>query len=86
MWQSFRDKILIKPVSAEQSFGGIFIPDTSSNKKQGIVINVGEGKPGVPMAVKVGETVLFDIEDATPITLEEEDYLILKEENVWMKK
>jgi chaperonin GroES len=85
-WQSFRDKILIKPISSEQSFGGIFIPDTSTNKKKGIVVNVGEGKPGSPMTVKVGDTVLFDQDDSTPITLEEEQYLILREENVWMKK
>jgi len=84
-WKAFRDKILIEPISAEQTIGGLYIPDTSSTLKKGIVITVGEGD-GSPMTVKEGETVLFDIEGSTPITLDSKQYRLIRERDVWMIK
>ena len=60
------DKIVIKVIEdAEQTSGGIFIPDSAKEKSQkGEVIAVGAGKLNdkserEPMDVKVGEIVLF---------------------------
>ena len=60
------DKIVIKVIEdAEQTSGGIFIPDSAKEKSQrGEVIAVGSGKTNdkgekEPMEVKVGEIVLF---------------------------
>ena len=60
------DKIVIKVIEeAEQTSGGIFIPDSAKEKSQkGEVIAVGEGKVNEkgerePMDVKKGEIVLF---------------------------
>ena len=60
------DKIVIKVIEdAEQTSGGIFIPDSAKEKSQkGEVVAVGEGKTNEkgerdPMDVKVGEIVLF---------------------------
>ncbi len=60
------DKIVIKVIEdAEQTSGGIFIPDSAKEKSQkGEVIAVGEGKINdkgerEPMDVKTGEVVLF---------------------------
>lgn len=78
------DRILIKPISSEQNFGGLIIPDSSSNLKKGIAVSVGGGKNGMPMTVEQGQTVLFRPDDATPITLDGEQYLILTEGNTWL--
>lgn len=78
------DKILVKPISAEETIGGLLIPDTSTNLKKGIVVAVGEGKDGSPMTVQVNQTILFKYDDGTPIVLEGEQYLILRENDVWL--
>ena len=80
------DRILVEPLTAEQTVGGLYIPDSSTNLKKGIVVAVGEGLPGRPMAVSVNQEVLFDKDDGTPITLEEKQYLIMKENVVWLVK
>ena len=80
------DRILVEPLTAEQTVGGLYIPDSSTNLKKGIVVAVGEGLPGRPMAVSAGQEVLFDKEDGTQITLEGKQYLIMKENVVWMGK
>lgn len=83
-WKPLFDRVLLKAITSEHTVGGLFIPDVSTNLKKGIVIAAGEGK-GAPMSVTVGQTVLFKPEDGTPITLDEEQYLILRETDLWMK-
>ena len=77
------NRILVKPITSEETIGGLFIPST--NLKKGIVVATGEGFEN-PMAVKVDQTVLFKEDSCTPISLEGEQYLILKETDVWMVK
>lgn len=78
------DKILITTISSEQSFGGLIIPDTSTTLKKGIVISVGNGKPGKPMTVKEGQVVFFEQSDTTPFLFEGVQYYILNETSVWI--
>ena len=42
------DRILVEPLTAEQTVGGLYIPDSSTNLKKGIVQSAGEGKTSVP--------------------------------------
>ena len=78
------DKILITTISSEQNFGGLIIPDTSTTLKKGIVIAVGEGKAGKPMAVKVGQFIFFEQSDLTSFLFEGVQYYILVEASIWM--
>ena len=68
---------------------GIIIPDTIDEEKvkdQGIVVAVGEGKYDDgklnPMTVKVGDKVMFSKYGFDEIKLNDEEYFILKEENI----
>jgi len=83
------DKIVIKVVEdTEQTSGGIFIPDSAKEKPQkGEVIAVGEGRTldsgeKEPMAVNVGEVVLYAKYAGTDIKLDGEMLKILSVKDV----
>jgi chaperonin GroES len=68
--------------------GGIIIPDTAKEKPQeGKVIAVGTGKVGedgkkIPLDVKAGDKILFGKYSGSEVKVEDEEYLILREEDV----
>lgn len=68
--------------------GGIIIPDTAKEKPQeGKVIAIGKGRVDnngklIPMEVKVGDKVLYGKYAGTEITLDGNEYMILREEDV----
>ena len=72
----------------ETAKGGIIIPDSAKEKQQeGEVIAVGNGRKTeegkiVPLDVKAGDRILFGKYSGTEIKVDNEDYLILKEEDV----
>ena len=83
------DRILIKPLKAEEKTkGGIILPDTAKEKPQeGKVIAVGKGKTlesgkVESLEVKVGDKVLYGKYSGTEIKIEGEEHLIVKEEDV----
>lgn len=82
------DRVVIKPLEeAEQMRGGLYIPDTAKEKpQQGEIIAVGPGRfekdKRVPMDVKVGDKVLYGKYSGTEVTVEGEQYLILRESDV----
>ncbi|MBP1673229.1 MAG: Chaperonin Cpn10 [Bacteroidetes bacterium] len=78
------DRVLVAPAEAEQkTAGGIIIPDTAKEKPQkGTVVAVGPGKKDEPMTVKVGDSVLYGKYAGTELTLEGENYLIMKESDI----
>ncbi|MDX9891359.1 MAG: co-chaperone GroES [Bacteroidales bacterium] len=78
------DRVLVTPAEAEQkTAGGIIIPDTAKEKPQkGTIVAVGPGKKDEPMTVKVGDTVLYGKYAGTELTLEGENYLIMKESDI----
>ena len=66
---------------------GLYIPDTAKEKpQQGEVVAVGEGRyeegKRIPMDVKVGNKVLYGKYSGTEVTLDNEQYLILREADV----
>lgn len=84
------DRIIVKPKEVlEKSKGGVILPDTASKEKpiEGKVIAVGPGKitdNGTRIApeVKEGQTVIFSKYAGTEIKIDDENYLILREEDI----
>ena len=82
------DRVVVKPLEdAEQMRGGLYIPDTAKEKpQQGEVMAVGPGKvedgKRIDMELKVGDKVLYGKYSGTEITLDNEQYLILRESDV----
>lgn len=83
------DKVLIQRLDTEETTkGGIIIPDTAKEKPQeGKVIAVGTGRileDGTkrPLDIKKGEKVLFNKYGGIDISIDGEDYLILREEDI----
>ena len=79
------DRVLIEPAQAEEkTVGGIIIPDTAKEKPQkGIVVAVGNGKKDEPMTVKAGDTVLYGKYSGTEINIDGNQYLIMKESDIF---
>jgi chaperonin GroES len=83
------DRILLKPMEAEQkTAGGIIIPDNAKEKPQkGEVVAVGPGKTSdkgqkIEMALKKGDKVLYGKYSGTEISIDGQEYLILRESDV----
>lgn len=78
------DRVIVESAQAEEkTAGGIIIPDTAKEKPQrGKVVAVGNGKPDEPMTVKKGDMVLYGKYSGTEISLEGNDYLIMKESDI----
>jgi chaperonin GroES len=83
------DRVLVKRIEdAPARRGAIIIPDSAKEKPQeGKVIAVGKGRLSeggkkIPLDVKAGDRVLFGKYSGSDITLDGEDLLILKEEDV----
>ena len=83
------DRIVVRRVEeAETSRGGIIIPDSAKDKPQeGEVIAAGPGKSNdegkvFPLQVKAGDRILFGKYAGTEIKIDDEDFLIMREEEV----
>jgi chaperonin GroES len=83
--QPLADRVLVEPAAAEEkTAGGIIIPDTAKEKPQkGKVIAVGSGKKDEPMTVKIGDHVLYGKYGGTEIHLEGQDYIIMRESDIY---
>ena len=88
-FRPLHDRILIKRIEEKEAVkGGIIIPDTAKEKPQeGEVIAVGNGRKTeegkvVPLDVKAGDRILFGKYSGTEIKIDNEEYLIMKEEEV----
>jgi chaperonin GroES len=83
------DRILLKRIEEEEvRRGGIIIPDTAKEKPQeGKVIAVGTGKvtedgKKIPPDVKAGDRVLFGKYSGSEVKIDDEEYLILREDDI----
>ena len=79
------DRVLVQPAAAEEkTASGLFIPDTAKEKPQrGTIVAVGPGKKDEPLTVKVGDTVLYGKYSGTEITIDSEDFLMMKESDLF---
>lgn len=88
--QPLADRIVVKPMAAEEKTkGGIILPDSAKEKPQeGEIVAVGKGKvldsgSVQPMEVKVGDRVLYGKYSGSEIaTKDGEELLIMREEDV----
>ena len=88
-FKPLQDRILVKRLEeGEVKKGGIIIPDTAKEKPvQGEVIAVGPGRKDdegkiIPMELKVGNKILFGKYSGTEVKLDDEEFIIMKEDEV----
>tara|TARA_B100000683_G_C12009141_1_gene357153 strand:- start:97 stop:378 length:282 start_codon:yes stop_codon:yes gene_type:complete len=79
------DRVVVSPAAAEETTAaGIIIPDTAKEKPQkGTIVAIGNGKPEEPLTVKVGDTVLYGKYSGTDVQIEGEEYLIMRESDIY---
>ena len=84
------DRIIVKPADAEEkTASGLIIPDTAKEKPmKGEIVAVGKGKitddgKEVKMELKVGDKVLYGKYSGTEITIEGDEFLIMRESDVY---
>jgi len=79
------DRVLVQAAPAEEKTAfGIIIPDTAKEKPQrGTVVAAGPGKKDEPITVKVGDTILYGKYAGTEITVEGQEYLIMRESDIF---
>ena len=89
MIRPLQDRVLVKRIEAdEMTAGGIIIPDTAKEKPQeGEVVDVGQGKrldngSVQEMSVKKGDKILFSKYGGTDVTIDGNDYLIMREDDI----
>ena len=87
--QPLADRVVVSPLEEEEEMrGGLYIPATAKEKPQsGKIVAVGPGKlseEGVRSDpdVEVGQTVLYGKYSGTEVTVEGEEYLILRESDI----
>ena len=85
--QPLSDRVLVKPVAAEQkTAGGIFIPDSAKEKPlKGEVIAAGPGTKYEAMQVAAGDVVLYGKYAGTEIELDGEKFLIMRQSDILAK-
>lgn len=83
------DRIIVRRLDeGEQNIGGIIIPDSAKEKpQQGKILAVGDGRvtedgTRITMDVRPGNVILFGKYSGQDVTIDGEDYLIVKEDEV----
>ncbi len=85
------DRVLLKRLEEQEVVkGGIIIPDTAKEKPlEAKVIAVGkgriEGDKVIPLEVKAGDRVLIGKFSGTDVTVEGEEHVIVREEEILAK-
>lgn len=82
--QPLADRVLVRPVAAEEkTIGGIIIPDSAKEKPlRGEVIAVGNGTKDETMVLNAGDQVLYGKYAGTELEYEGEKFLIMRQSDV----
>ena len=82
--QPLADRVLVRPVAAEEkTIGGIIIPDSAKEKpRRGEVIAVGNGTKDEAMVLNAGNQVLYGKYAGTELEYEGEKFLIMRQSDV----
>ena len=90
--QPLADRVVVQPLEeTEQKKGSIIIPDTAKEKpQQGKIVAVGPGKLTdegklVKMEVKKGDKILYGKYSGTEVTIDGDEYLIMRESDILAK-
>jgi len=79
-FKPLKDRVFVKySEEGEKTPGGIYIPDSAKEKPQkGVVEAVGSEVK----EIKVGNTILFDKYSGSKVSIDSNEYLIIKEEDI----
>ena len=84
------DRVVVRSVQPlDKTKGGIYLPDTAKEKPQeGEIMAIGQGKASdtgelIKMTVKVGDRVIYGKYSGTEITIDGEEYLIMRESDLY---
>ncbi len=84
------DRVVVRPFQEQETKrGGIIIPDTAKEKPmEGEIIEVGPGRTSdegkrTPLEVKKGDRVLYGKYSGTEVTVNGEEYLIMRESDIF---
>jgi chaperonin GroES len=87
--QPIENRVLVKRQEAENVVkGGIILPDTAKKKPEtATVVAIGPGKKDkngnlIPMPVQVGQTILMDKYSGQEVTLDDEEYVIVRADDI----
>ena len=86
--QPLSDRVVVQAQDAEeQTASGLYIPDTAKEKPQrGVVLAVGPGRvengTKIDMTVKAGDAVLYGKYSGTEVTLDDQEYMIMRESDI----
>ncbi len=83
------NRVLVKRLEAEEKLkGGIILPDAAKKKQETAeVIAIGTGKKDksgklIPIPVAVGDIILMDKYSGQEVTLDNEEYLIVRSDEI----
>ncbi|MFZ2196735.1 MAG: co-chaperone GroES [Thermodesulfovibrionales bacterium] len=79
-FKPLKDRVFVKySEEAEKTAGGIYIPESAKEKPQkGVIEAVGSEVK----EIKVGDIILFDKYSGSKINIDNNEYLIIKEEDI----
>ena len=79
-FKPLKDRVFVKySEEAERTAGGLYIPESAKEKPQkGVIEAVGSEVK----EIKVGDTILFDKYSGSKINIDNNEYLIIKEEDI----
>jgi len=83
------NRVLVKRLEAEEKVkGGIILPDTAKKKQETAqVVAIGTGKKdkkgeSIPFPVKIGDKILMDKYSGQEVTIEDEEFMILRSDDI----
>ena len=84
------DRVVVKPLELEEmKKGGIIIPDTAKEKPmEGEVVEIGTGRitddgKKMPIEVKKGDRILYGKYSGTEVSIDGDEYLIMRESDIF---
>ncbi len=84
------DRVVVKPLEEQEvNKGGIIIPDTAKEKPmQGEIMEIGSGRvtddgKTMPLEVKKGDRVLYGKYTGTEVSIDGNEYLIMRESDIF---
>lgn len=89
MIKPLHGRIIVDAEKVPEMKGKLFIPDMAREKPQeGVVVGVGPGKmldngQIIPLTVNVGDRILFGRYAGTEVKIDDKEYLLMEEEDVF---
>lgn len=81
------ERVLIAPnETTDKTKGGIYIPDEAKEKKkEGIVAAIGTANNGSPLAIEVGDKIIYGGYSADTVTVDNKEYVVVEYKDIIAK-